>query len=150
MNLKTMRMALLILLICLISCNAYSDKIHWYSYDEGLELAKTENKKVFLHFWASWCGYCTKMATQTFNDSSVADYLNTNFIPIKINTDKKKNLALKYKVRGLPDTWFLTDKGENITNLAGYIPPDRLLPVLKYIFTDSYKTQNFNNFMSKD
>ena len=140
----------LILAVCLISCNAHSDKIYWYSYDEGLQLAKTENKKIFLHFWASWCGYCTKMATQTFNDASVADYLNKNFIPIKINTDKKKSLAVKYKVRGLPDTWFLTDEGENITNLAGYIPPDKLLPILKYISTNSYKTQNFNKFISKD
>ena len=150
MNLKTVRMAILILAICLIACNAYSDKIHWYSYDEGLKLAKTENKKVFLHFWAAWCGYCTKMVAQTFNDTSVADYLNKNFIPIKVNTDKEKGIAVKYKIRGLPDTCFLTGEGEKITNLAGYIPPDKLLPVLKYISTDSYKTRNFNKFMNKD
>ncbi|MCD6273237.1 MAG: thioredoxin fold domain-containing protein [Deltaproteobacteria bacterium] len=147
MNLKIIRMTILILSVCLISCNAYSDKINWLSYDEGLKLAQTENKKVFLHFWAAWCGYCTKMETTTFNDTAVSDYLNENFIPVKVNTDKEKTLAVKYKVRGLPDTWFLTGEGEPISDIGGYIPPGKLLPVLKYISTDSYKTQNFNKFM---
>lgn len=135
MNLKRIQMTILILTICLTSCNVYSDKIDWHSYNEGLAMAKTSDKKVFLHFWTSWCGYCTKMTTETFSDSAVTDYLNENYISIKINTDKEKALAAKYKVKGLPTSWFLTDKGEPITSLGGYLPPDKLLPILKYIAT---------------
>ena len=148
MYLKTIRTAVFIVAICLISAYAQADKINWHSYEEGLQLAQTGNKKVFLHFWASWCGFCTKMANTTFKDTAVTDYLNENFIPVKVNTDKEQSLAVKYKVRGLPATWFLTDKAESISNVAGYVPPKNLLPILKYVATDSYKTQDFNNFIN--
>ena len=39
-----------------------ADTINWHSYEEGMVLSKIEKKKVFLHFYADWCGFCRKMA----------------------------------------------------------------------------------------
>ena len=129
---------------------ASSDKIKWNSYDEGMLLGKNTPKKILLHFYANWCGYCTKMEKQTFQNSLVIDYMNTHFVPIKINTDKKKQLALKYRVRGLPSTWFLSENGETISNLPGYIQPSKMLLILKFINTDSYKKMSFEKFVEKE
>jgi thioredoxin-related protein len=52
-------------------------------------------------------------------------------------------------VTGLPMSWFVGKDGENIGGQPGYIPPDMLLPLLKYIHTDSYKQMNFKTFMKK-
>jgi thioredoxin-related protein len=38
-----------------------------------------------------------------------------------------------YGVRGIPDTWLLTQKGSRIRNIRGYIEPDDLLSVLKEV-----------------
>ena len=141
---------IILIVFCLVvaySISHASSGIKWYSYEEGILNAKKNGKKIFLHFGAPWCGYCTKMKNKTFNDFLVSDYLNTNFISIKINTDKEKKIASKYYVKGLPDSWFLTKKGEKIGNLPGYIPPEKFLSMLKYILTDSYKNMNYKKFL---
>ncbi len=110
-----------------------SDKIKWYSYNEGKVLGKIEKKKVFLHFYANWCGFCLKMAKVTFRDSAVVSYLEKNFIAVRVDFDKEPAIAEKYGVRGLPSNWFLTEMGQPIINVPGYISPDALLSLLKEI-----------------
>jgi thioredoxin-related protein len=110
-----------------------SEVINWRSYEEGMVVSKIEKKKVFLHFYADWCGFCRKMAQDTFQDSSVVAFLNKNFIPVRVNTDKEQQTAANYGVAGLPFTVFLTDRGEPIIGLPGYIPADTMLLMLKEI-----------------
>jgi len=111
-----------------------SDSINWHTYDEGMALGKIEKKKVFLHFYADWCHYCRKMAKETFQDPSVVAFLKGNFIAIRVNTDKQTKIAASYGVRGVPSTWFLKENGEKIVSLPGYIPPERLLSILKKVY----------------
>ena len=117
-----------------IACVApASESINWHSYEEGMVLGKVEEKKVFLHFYADWCAFCRKMAKDTFQDPNVIAYLNENFIPIMVNTDKDQETAAGYSVLGLPFTVFLTEIGEPIASVPGYIPPDTLLSMLKEV-----------------
>lgn len=134
-------------LVWLPSGLAAPDRIKWYSYDEGMALGKREGKKVFLHFYANWCAYCVKMAIKTFNDPLVVNYLNKNFISIRVNADREKKLVRDYSVRGLPSNWFIGENGEKISNRPGYIPPEMLVNMLKYIQTDSYKKMTFKKFI---
>lgn len=110
-----------------------AERINWHTYDEGVALGKTEKKKVFLHFYANWCFFCRKMAKETLQDPSVVSYLNKNFISIRVDCDKDRKTASMYGVRALPSTWLLTEKGERIGHVPGYIAPDRLLSILKQI-----------------
>jgi thiol-disulfide isomerase/thioredoxin len=41
--------------------------------------AKKQDKKVFVMFHASWCGWCHKMDT-SLNDSSIKKYFDDNFV----------------------------------------------------------------------
>ena len=109
------------------------ESINWRSFEEGLVVSKVEKKKVFLHFYADWCVYCGKMAKETFQNPAVVSYLNNHFIPVRVDTDKKPDTAMKYGVTGLPSTWFLTRMGEAIGTVPGFIPPEALLPMLKKI-----------------
>ena len=112
---------------------AATERINWHAYEEGMALGTTENKKVLLHFYANWCFYCRKMAKETLQDPSVVSYLNENFISIRVDCDKDRRTASRYGIRALPSTWFLTEKGERIGNLPGYLPAGRLLQILKQI-----------------
>jgi thioredoxin-related protein len=127
----------IVILFCLslsfFSDIAAVDNINWRSYEEGLAVSKIEKKKIFLHFYADWCVYCGKMARETFQNPAVVSYLNSNFIPVRVNTDKKPDTAMKYGVTGLPSTWFLTEMGEAIGSVPGFIPPDTLLSMLKKV-----------------
>ena len=110
-----------------------SDSIKWYSYEEGKVLAKIEKKKVFLHFYADWCGFCLKMAKETFRDSAVVSYLSENFIAVRVDFDRESATAEKYGVMGLPSNWFLTEMGQPIVSIPGYIPPEALLSLLREV-----------------
>ena len=110
-----------------------SNSIKWYSYEEGKVLAKIEKKKVFLHFYADWCVFCRKMAKDTFQNNNVVSTLNDTFIAIRVDSDNEPDLTAKYGVRGLPANWFLTEMGQPIVSIPGYIAPDALLSLLKEV-----------------
>src|ERR1700737_4662315 len=72
---------------------------------EAIAKAKTENKFVFFDAYASWCGPCKTMDKDVFTHKSVADYLNTKFVSIKIDMEKGEGpeLAKKYaSINGYP------------------------------------------------
>ena len=123
----------LCLVICFSGVAHASDGIKWYAYEEGKVLAKVEKKKVFLHFYANWCGFCLKMAKETFQNAAVVSDLNNNFIAIRVDFDKEPETVNKYGVMGLPSSWFLTAMGQPIISIPGYIPPEVLLSMLKQV-----------------
>lgn len=123
--------------------------IQWMSYAEGRQLGKTENKKVFLVFKADWCHYCKLMEKTTFRNSAVVAYINRHFVPIQVDTDKRRGLADKFHVRGLPSTMFISGTGKMIGGRPGYIPAGEMLRILKYIDTDSYLTMSYQAFVKK-
>ena len=121
--------------------------IQWLSYAEGRQRGETESRKVFLVFNADWCRYCLQMEKETFQNPTVIAYVNRNFVPISVNSDKEQEVAAKYNVRGLPSTWFIAENGERIGNRPGYITADEMLKILKYIGTDSYQSMSFQAFV---
>jgi len=136
LNLKYISCALVItfcLSLGFLGDTAAVEVINWRSYEEGLAVSKVEKKKVFLHFYADWCVFCGKMAKETFQNPAVISYLNKNYIPVRVDTDKDPGTASQYGVMGLPSTWFLTERGEAIGTVPGFIAPDTLLPMLKEV-----------------
>ena len=136
MNIKA-KSCILLIAICLFPAlfegATAVEGINWRSYEEGLAVSRIEKKKVFLHFYADWCGFCAKMARETFQNPDVVSYLNAHFISVRVNTDKEPGTAMQYGVTGLPSTWFLTEMGEAIGAAPGYIGPDVLLSMLKEV-----------------
>lgn len=61
---------------------------------EAYASAKKENKKVFVMFHASWCGWCHKMDA-AMNDPSVKKFFDDNFVIrhlVVMESEGKKNL----------------------------------------------------------
>ena len=122
---------------------ASSDSIKWYSFDEGIALGAAEGKKIYINFYADWCTYCKVMERETFKNPAVISQLNKNFISIKVDSDKEIKVSSIFRVQGLPDNWFLSEKGEKIGRRKGYITPDMFIKILKAVLEDSaQKKQN--------
>ena len=126
-----------VLLLCLSvglpSGVAVSQEIQWHSFNAGMARGKFEKKKVFIHFYADWCAACKAMEKSTFKDPVVIASLNENFIPIKVDADREVQTASLFRVKGLPDNWFIGEDGEIIGHRPGYIPPDQLKNILTLI-----------------
>jgi len=110
-----------------------AQEIKWLGYNEGLAAAKAEGKKIFLHFYTYKCYFCKKMTRETFTDGEIGSYLNENFIPIRVNVNRERNTAFKYRVRAVPYNVWLREDGEKIEGFYGFTPPDKFLPILKWI-----------------
>jgi thioredoxin-related protein len=123
--------------------------IHWYEYEEGTALMQSEGKKGFLTFYADWCHFCKQMEKETFRNSAVVAYLNRNFVAMKIDSEKDRKRTREYSVIRLPISWFLSPNGERISNKEGYLSPEQMLNLLKFVNTDSYEKMSFVEFLSR-
>ncbi len=123
-------------------------KINWSTYDEA-QRAGNESRKFFIYFYTDQCGYCRLLEAKTFTDETVVDYINSNYTPVRVNAGRDFKVASRFGIQGVPDLRFLTSEGEGIARWPGYIESARLLILLQYIATDSYKNMNFNDFIDK-
>lgn len=110
-----------------------SGSLQWHSIRDYAMLREAVDQKIYIHFWADWCGYCRQMETKTFTNPAVATLLRDNFFLIKVNTETDQRVADAFKVRGLPSNLFLSADGREIARRVGYIPPKRFIRVLNSI-----------------
>ena len=110
----------LVVNVSAVSVNVQSSnkKLNWHvlnsknetknikDFNTLLKEAKKEHKKVFIDFYADWCGWCHKMDETTFSDPKVEAKLK-NYIIIKINVDFNIKLLKKYKIYGYPTSIIL-------------------------------------------
>lgn len=127
---------------------AADSEIKWYSYQSGMKKINDENKKGFLHFYTDWCTYCKLMNRQTFTDDAVVAFLNQNFVPIRVNAEKQREVAKKYGVSKFPNSWFIAEDKSEIGERPGFISADILLKMLKYVDTDSFQEMSFKDFVN--
>ena len=107
--------------------------IQWQPYSTGMSSAHQNNKAVFLHFYATWCTYCAKMEKESFQNNSIIELLDNNFISIKVDIEKQPKIAEEFNVFALPTTYFFSSKGEKLGSVPGYISKDRLMKMLKKV-----------------
>lgn len=124
-------------------------EINWYSYEDGMEKIRESEKKGYLHFYTDWCSYCRLMDEKTFSDADVAGYINANFVAMRVNAEQEQDLAESYRVKQFPLNWFINSNAEPIGSQPGYIPPEQMVHMLKYVQTDDYETMNFGEYMEK-
>ncbi|MFZ1684830.1 MAG: DUF255 domain-containing protein [Candidatus Zixiibacteriota bacterium] len=140
------------------------DKIHWVSFDKGVQLQKGTDKHLFVDFTTTWCGWCKKMEKETFSDTAVIHYMNKNFVAVKVWGDQDSVLDLdgykitqqqlaqtEFQVSGYPTFWFVTPKKEKLFLSAGYLTKEQLMSVLPVVAEYRYDTtRNKQNSAPKD
>lgn len=127
-----------------------AEKIDFKSYNKGIKLVKDLNKKGFIYFSAVWCPPCKELKKKTFADKKVIEYLNDNFVSIKVDIDKEEKITKKYDARRIPKLYFLNEDGSELTFRLGYVEPKEFLYTIKYINTESYKQMNFKDFIKQN
>ena len=92
------------------------------TFSEALQLAKKENKLIFLYVNTPWCGPCIQMKMTTFRSKAVGEQYNPSFINISLNAEKGDghDLALKYQIRGYPSFLFINPDGKVIYRTDGF------------------------------
>lgn len=104
-------------------------QFHQGTWEEALQLAKKENKLVFLDIYASWCGPCKMLKRNTFSNAEVGHFYNESFVNVAIDGERGEGPALmqKYQVSSFPSLFFLDGDGILVRREIGYRNPDDFL-----------------------
>jgi protein disulfide-isomerase len=80
-----------------------ADEIRWApDFEVAQQEAKDQNKLILLHFWGSWCPPCRQVEANVFPSASVAQTIHENFVPLKVDADRQKELCTKFGIDRLP------------------------------------------------
>ena len=107
---------------------------------EAFEAARCEDKPVFLSIGYSTCHWCHVMARESFESEDVAEALNRDFIPVKVDREERSDVDAVYMEAclamngsgGWPLTVLLTPEQKPFW--AGtYLPKAQLLSLLSQV-----------------
>jgi hypothetical protein len=71
--------------------------IDWWPWsDEALETARATNRPIFLSIGYSSCHWCTVMEGEAFSDPAIAQFMNDNFLPIKVDREERPDIDSIY------------------------------------------------------
>ncbi len=105
-------------------------------FDAAAARALSEDKLVFIDFYADWCPPCRTLSDEYFPRADYQEFLS-GVVPLKVNVDSMPDLADRYGVSSIP-TLILTDpQGNELDRVVGITgSPEEFLGVLAGLGTD--------------
>ena len=112
-------MKVLLITIALIS-TLFSAELDWPNdYNKALEIAKKENKHVYMLITSESCRWCRKFEATTLQDEATLERLKSKYVLLHISRDRDY-MPSKFKKKRVPRHYFITQKGEVIYSFLGY------------------------------
>jgi thioredoxin-related protein len=161
---KPMLMRLSLLALCLFAFSARAEppeKYPFVSYDQGLRLAKQQNKPIFLYMGRLGCGWCDKTNKETFSNENLRKLYTENYVLVYADTESGKRLKLpsgeritemdlasRFKIFATPVFIYLDADGKEIMKIPGYKTVNDFLDYDRYVRGGYYKTQTLLQFLS--
>ena len=118
-------------------------EIHWYSLDEGLKTAASEQKPIILDFfYGKGCPRCESLQKNVYNNPVIAKKISDDFIPVRVDLTKKLTaeetaLGNQYDFKNDCLLLFLDHDGKIIKGPAGK----------KLCFVDSIEPEQFMQYL---
>ncbi len=164
---KTM-LLFVVALFFVVNVNAGQDEekgqINWISIEEAEKLVAQNPKKIFVDIYTDWCGWCKRMDANTFSHPDIAQYINENFYPVKLNAEQDDPITFRGQeyinenpgerrsshnfaravLQGrmsYPSVAFFDEELNLITAIPGYREPRDFEPILVFFKEDVYLNQ---------
>ena len=108
------------------------DRVRWYQWgQDAFARAKELNLPLLVSFGYRACHWCHVMQEQHFNNEEIASLINSRFVPVVVDRERRTTLDETYMLvtelltqrGGWPNTVFLTPELKPFYGTA-YIPPE--------------------------
>lgn len=105
--------------------------IRWHDWNrDAFELAAERGVPVLLSISASWCHWCHVLDGEAFSDPEVISVVNSDYVPIRVDTDVRPDVNSVYNMGGWPTVALLDHDGQVLSG-ATYLPTTRMLEWLR-------------------
>ncbi len=113
-------------------------EIQWRSWGPvSFSEARQKNRPVLLSISAVWCHWCHVMDETTYSDDDVIARINEDYIPVRVDRDRRPDVDARYNMGGWPTAVFLTPAGRVITG-GTYTAPEQMTSLLRRV-TGTYR-----------
>lgn len=97
-----------------------SAELDWPNdYEKAVELAKQENKNIYIFIGADRCRFCDTLKNEALTKKSVIKRLNNSYIYIYLSRDRD-NVPKQFSTSGVPRHYFVNPKGETFYENVGF------------------------------
>jgi protein disulfide-isomerase len=87
--------------------------VEWqYDLETAKATARQTGRLVLVHFWSPTCPPCMKLESAVFNQPTVANALQVQFVPVKINANEHPETAQSFGITHLPTDVVITADGQ--------------------------------------
>jgi thioredoxin-related protein len=148
--------------------------VRWFSFEDALTLNAERaalglpTKKIFVDVYTDWCGWCKRMDMNTFSHPVIAEMLNSNWIPVKLNAERRDTVNINGQIfvnestgprgahqlaivlldgkMGYPSIALIDEMGRPIQVLPGYKSPQQLEMLLAFFSSNAYRSTEWEEF----
>ncbi|PQV62849.1 Thioredoxin-like [Abditibacterium utsteinense] len=93
-------------------------------FESAMQRARAENLPIMIDFYTDWCGWCKELDRQVFPSKIVVQEAK-KWVSLRINAEKRPDVAGAYGVTGYPTIVFAEKSGKPLSVLPGFAPaPD--------------------------
>ena len=162
---KTIKLALITGILMIYAGGIYAQTT--YSFNEGLSIAKTNNKKVLISIYIDSDSWCEKMQS-VYSTDNIKNYINNNFVFVKLNAQGSEkysyngkqyssaDLVKVFGATGYPTHVFLNPdgsvikykyNGETCGSYSGYVESAEFEKILKYFAGNQFKDSDLSKIL---
>lgn len=114
------------------------DSVEWIEdAEEALRSAGASGRPILAYVTSDHCGYCRKMERDTWADAGVAGRVRAGFTPLRLSAGANATVVESLGVRAFPTTIVLSPEGRGLGVAEGYLPPEKLTPMLDAFLSPS-------------
>jgi thioredoxin-related protein len=146
----------------MITSTIATAQVNWMSMNDALAAQEKEPRKILLKIYTQTCPNCKWMDKHAFAKAEIAQFINTNYYPVKFDAEGKQPITYKGKNYGnkdykkypgaqhefaesmqifeYPTLLFFDEEGNLINPVPGKMGPKKLEIYITMLADDTYKS----------
>lgn len=111
--------------------------IPWHpNLPEAQQLARQQQRLLLIHFYSDTCPPCRKLEQTVFVNPDVFRAMAANYIPVKINGERSRNIAVQFQVDRWPTDVIADAAGRVLYKTVSPQDPARYIQLLNAVAAD--------------
>jgi thiol-disulfide isomerase/thioredoxin len=97
----------------------------WYtSLSEAKTAAAASGRKIFVDFFATWCGPCKMLQADVLETERFKDLASKKLVLLRIDVDAQPEVSAQFGITAMPTQMVLDSQGNVLNKIVGYGGPD--------------------------